>query len=165
MKRLTLVRHGKSSWKDPELADFDRPLNKRGKEDAPEMGRRIAERREHPDLIITSPAKRAVSTVKRIAREIGFPESGVVKDDRLYAAEAQEILVVVREIDDLHGNVVLCGHNPGITDFCNLVSGLSIEAIPTCGVVSIEFPADSWRDVIAGAGIIRYFDCPKRAGE
>jgi phosphohistidine phosphatase len=165
MKRLTLIRHGKSSWKDPELADFDRPLNKRGKDDAPEMGKRIAARRCRPDLIITSPAKRAVSTVKRIAGETGFPESGVVKDERLYGAGAREILRVVQEIDDLYGDVVLCGHNPGLTDFCTLVSDLVIDTIPTCGVVSIDFPGDSWSDVVAGAGILRYFDCPKRVGE
>ena len=78
MKRLLLVRHGKSSWKDPELSDFDRPPNRRGKEDAPAMGRRLAERGWLPALIITSPAKRAVSTMKRIAEEFGFPETGSV---------------------------------------------------------------------------------------
>lgn len=165
MKRLTLVRHGKSSWKDPQLSDFDRPLNRRGKADAPEMGRRIAERGEQYDLILTSPAKRAVSTVKRIAGEIGFPESGIVKDVRLYAAEAREILRVVGEIDDLFANVLLCGHNPGITDFCTLVSDLAIVAIPTCGVVTVEFPGCSWRDVSAGAGTLLYFDSPKRNRE
>jgi phosphohistidine phosphatase len=163
MKRLTLIRHGKSSWKDPDLADFDRPLNSRGKDDAPEMGRRLAARGERPDLIITSPAKRAVSTMRRIVEKIGFPESGILKDVRLYEAGPRDLLRVIREIDDIHGDVVLCGHNPGLTDFCTLVSDLVIDNIPTCGIVSIEFPVDSWSDVAAGGGMVRYFDCPKKA--
>jgi phosphohistidine phosphatase len=101
--------------------------------------------------------------MKRIVEKIGFPESGILKDGRLYEAGPRDLLRVIREIDDIHGDVVLCGHNPGLTDFCTLVSGLVIDNIPTCGVVSIEFPVDSWSDVAAGGGIVRYFDCPKRA--
>jgi phosphohistidine phosphatase len=162
MKRLTIIRHGKSSWEDPDIADFDRPLNRRGKDDAPEMGRRLASRGERPDLIVTSPAKRAVSTMNRIAREIGFTESRILRDCRVYEAGAGELLGIIREIEDIHGYVVLCGHNPGLTELCNLVSNLTIDNLPTCGVVSIEFPVDSWSDVAAGSGVVRYFDFPKR---
>jgi phosphohistidine phosphatase len=163
MKRLTLIRHGKSSWKDPDIADFDRPLNRRGKDDAPEMGRRLAARGERPDLIITSPAKRAVSTINRIAQEIGFTESRILRDCRVYEAGARDLLSIIQEIEDIHGSVVLCGHNPGLTELSNLVSDLDIDNIPTCGIVSIEFPVDSWSDVAAVSGIVRYFDFPKRA--
>jgi phosphohistidine phosphatase len=162
MKTLTLIRHGKSSWKDPDIADFDRPLNSRGKEDAPEMGRRLAARGEKPDLIVTSPAKRAVSTIKKIVQEIGFCESRVLRDSRLYEAGTRELLCIIREMEDFHGYVLLCGHNPGLTDFCNLVSDISLDNLPTCGVVSIEFPVDSWNEVAAGSGRVRYFDFPKK---
>jgi phosphohistidine phosphatase len=165
MKRLMLIRHGKSSWKDPDIVDFDRPLNRRGKGDAPEMGRRLASRGERPDLIVTSPAKRAVSTMNRIAREIGFTESRILRDDRVYEAGGRELLSIIRKFEDMNGYVVLCGHNPGLTDLCNLVSDLTIDNLPTCGVVSIEFPVDSWDDVAAGSGLVRYFDFPKRAFE
>lgn len=162
MKRLILVRHGKSSWKDPELSDFDRPLNHRGKEDAPEMGRRLAEREWLPALITTSPAKRAVSTMKRIAKEIDFPGTGIVKDACVYQASSVKLLAIIREIDDIHGHVLLCGHNPGLTEVCNLVSDRVIDNIPTCGFVCIEFSVDSWSDVAAGSGIVVCFDFPKR---
>jgi len=163
MKVLTLVRHAKSSWKDRELADFDRPLNARGKSDAPLMGRRLAARGRRPDLVLSSPAKRALATLKKIAREVGFSERDIVTDSRAYAADACELLFLVREIDDVHHDVLLCGHNPGLTDFSNLITNRIIDNIPTCGVVSIRFPVDSWREVMPGTGELLYFDYPKRA--
>jgi len=162
MKELTLVRHAKSSWKDRDLADFDRPLNARGKSDAPLMGRRLAARGRRPDLVLSSPAKRALATLKKIAQEVGFSERDIVTDNRAYEADARELLFLVREIDDVHHDVLLCGHNPGLTDFSNLISNCIIDNIPTCGVVSIRFSVDSWRDVMPGSGELLYFDYPKR---
>lgn len=162
MKVLTLVRHAKSSWKDRELADFDRPLNARGKSDAPLMGRRLAARGRRPDLVLSSPAKRAIATLKNIAREVGFSERDIVTDSRAYEADARELLFLVRGIDDVHHDVLLCGHNPGLTDFSNLITNRTIDNIPTCGVVSIRFPVDSWREVMPGSGELLYFDYPKR---
>ena len=162
MKELTLVRHAKSSWKDRDLADFDRLLNARGKSDAPLMGRRLAARGRRPDLVLSSPAKRALATLKKIAQEVGFSERDIVTDNRAYEADARELLFLVREIDDVHHDVLLCGHNPGLTDFSNLISNCIIDNIPTCGVVSIRFPVESWRDVMPGSGELLYFDYPKR---
>ncbi|MRR57350.1 MAG: histidine phosphatase family protein [Deltaproteobacteria bacterium] len=163
MKELTLVRHAKSSWKDRDLADFDRPLNARGKSDAPLMGRRLAARGRRPDLVLSSPAKRALATLKKIAQEVGFSERDIVTDSRAYEAGAHELLSLVRGIDDAHHDVLLCGHNPGLTDFSNLITNRIIDNIPTCGVVSIRFPFDSWREVRPGSGEVLYFDYPKRA--
>jgi phosphohistidine phosphatase len=165
MKRLTLIRHAKSSWKEKGLADFDRPLNARGRSDAPLMGRRLAARGEMPDLVICSPARRAVATMKKIAREAGFPPCRIVEDERMYPADADELLRIVREIADCHDDVVLCGHNPGLTEFSNLVSNHFIDNIPTCGVVAIDFRLDSWKAVVPGSGELRYLDWPKRIGD
>lgn len=162
MKRLTLIRHAKSSWKEQGLADFDRPLNDRGKRDAPLMGRRLAARGRVPDLVICSPARRAVATIKRIAREAGFPSHRIVEDERVYLAGADELHRIVKEIADSHDDVVLCGHNPGLTEFSNLISSQVIDNIPTCGVVSIAFRLDSWMDVVPGSGELLCFDYPKR---
>lgn len=161
MKRLILIRHAKSSWKTQGLSDHDRPLNKRGRNDAPAMGKYLAIRKVRPDLIISSPAKRAVATMKRIAGEIGVPEHKIVRDGRLYETGAQGLLGIVREIDDSRDEVILCGHNPALTDFCNLLSDCRIDNIPTCGVVSIRFSVDSWKDVDPDSGETEYFECPK----
>jgi phosphohistidine phosphatase len=161
MKRLTLIRHAKSSWKDPECADFDRPLAKRGKNDALIMGRRLAERGESPSLILSSPARRALATMKRIADAMGG-EKTIVPEVRLYQADYRDLLGLVGEIEDVHGAVILCGHNPEFTDFCNFVADSRIEKIPTCGVVSLDFSVDSWKEIGRSIGRIRYCDWPKK---
>lgn len=110
MKTLVLVRHAKSSWKDPGLADRDRPLNPRGRRDAPEMGRRLAARGT-PDRIVTSPALRAATTAAVIAEAVGYPEREIVEDERLYGAGSEEILEVIRGIEDRFERVFLLGQH------------------------------------------------------
>jgi phosphohistidine phosphatase len=162
LKTLVLVRHAKSSWKDPELTDRDRPLNPRGRRDAPEMGRRLVSREAAPDLIVTSPAVRAATTARVIADAVGYPEEGIVEDERLYGASSSEILDVIREIGDRFDRVFLFGHNPGLTDLVNDLSPEPIENVPTCGVVEFRIESGSWggvgRDTVARAD----FDYPKR---
>ena len=144
MKTLTLVRHAKSSWKDASLADRDRPLNKRGKNDAPDMGRRIAAAGIRPSLIVSSPAVRAWSTAKIIADEIGYPREFLQRDSALYLASVNGILDVIVSQDAGFNNLMLVGHNPGFTDFANyLVPGLT-NNMPTAGVVSVELDTDDW---------------------
>ncbi len=144
MKTLTLVRHAKSSWKDTSLADRDRPLNKRGKRDAPEMGRRIAAAGIRPSLIVSSPAVRAWTTAKIIAKAIGYPREFLQRDAALYLASVDGILDVIVSQDAGFNNLMLVGHNPGFTDFANyLVPGLT-DNMPTAGVVSVELDTDDW---------------------
>lgn len=144
MKTLTLVRHAKSSWKDTSLTDRDRPLNKRGKRDAPEMGRRIAAAGIRPSLIVSSPAVRAWTTAKVIANAIGYPREFLQRDNTLYLASVNGILDVIASQDVGFNNLMLVGHNPGFTDFANyLVPGLT-NNLPTSGVVSVELDTDEW---------------------
>ena len=144
MKTLTLVRHAKSSWKDTSLADRDRPLNKRGKRDAPEMGRRIVAAGIRPSLIVSSPAVRAWTTAKVIANAIGYPREFLQRDNTLYLASVNGILDVIASQDVGFNNLMLVGHNPGFTDFANyLVPGLT-NNLPTSGVVSVELDTDEW---------------------
>lgn len=145
MKTLTLVRHAKSSWKDSSLADRDRPLNKRGERDAPEMGRRIAAAGVRPSLIVSSPAVRAWTTARIIADEIGYPREFLQRDQRLYLASVNAILDVIVAQDNGFNNLMIVGHNPGFTDFANyLVPGLT-NNLPTAGVVSVQLDTDDWR--------------------
>ena len=125
MKRtLFLVRHAKSSWDDVALPDEERPLADRGKRDAPMMGKRLAKRQVKPDLILSSPARRALSTAEIIAKELNFRAEDIVVDERLYATEADMLLGVIGELSDKLTCVMLFGHNP---EFADLAQRLSNE--------------------------------------
>jgi len=164
MKRLFLCRHAKSSWKDTSLADIDRPLNKRGRKNAPEMGRRLAARDVKPDLILSSPARRALKTARLIARELGIDKSAIVVIDALYDSFPVRLLQVVREMEGCHEAVMLVGHNPEMTMLANILGDLDIENVPTCGIVALDFTVESWRQVDEGNGILVFFDYPKMEG-
>lgn len=162
MKTLYLVRHAKSSWDYPELDDIDRPLSKRGKRNAPEMGKRLAAQNILPQQLITSPAKRALATARKIADEIGFPREAIGLEEKLYLASVEDIVEVIQKADDAAGSLMLFGHNPGFTDTANRLCGSDIYNIPTCGVVGIQFDADSWAGVAEGEGRFLFFDFPKK---
>lgn len=162
MKTLTLIRHAKSSWKYPELSDFDRPLNKRGKKNAPYMGARLAEQNISPDRILTSPAARALATAKMIAKAIKYPSKELIADQRVYLSSARELLNVLRDVEDSCKEVFLIGHNPSLTDLANDLTGESIENIPTTGMVRIQFDFDTWDQVAEGSGKLVLFDYPKK---
>ena len=162
MKTLTIVRHAKSSWEFPELADFDRPLNKRGKNDAPAMGQRLAAKDISPDLIVTSPAKRALKTSKVVAAEIGYSKKKLVTEERVYMADVVELMSVLHKIDNSYKDVFLVGHNPGMTDLVNDLIDESIINVPTCGVVRAKFNIKTWKALKKGTGKLEFFDFPKK---
>ena len=160
--RLTLVRHAKSSRDDMSLEDFLRPLNDRGKRDAPEIGRRLRESGVQPDLIVSSPAKRAIKTAKMIACEIDFPEADILEAEEIYEAEAGELLKLLQGLPAEKRDVLLVGHNPGVTDFANLFLQTGIDNMPTCGVVRLAFDAQHWRDIFPQRASLLVFDFPKK---
>lgn len=162
MKYFTLLRHAKSSWDDPGLADHDRPLNQRGKRDAPRMGARLLQRKERPSLILTSTAARARATARLVADALGYPREFLQSDKRLYHADPRGILAVVAEQDDNFAHIVVVGHNPGFTDLANqLIPDWRIDNVPTAGVVAIELPIDHWADTPTAHGRLRFYDFPK----
>ena len=163
MKTLTIVRHAKSSWRDSGLPDKKRPLNSRGKRDAPEMGRRIQEHGIRPSLIVSSPATRAWTTAKVIAQAINYPREFLQKEDRLYLASLDEILDIVVAQDNGFNNLMVVGHNPGLTDFVNfLVPGLT-NNLPTAGVVSVKIDQDDWSLYERPATELLVHDWPKKS--
>ena len=163
MKTLYVVRHAKSSWDDPDKPDFDRSLNERGKRDAPRMGKRLKEKDVHPDLMLSSPAWRALSTCKRIAKVLEYSKEKIKTDSKLYHAEDDEILLVVQGVKDKFNTVMIFGHNPGLTDFVNSLMSeeQSIENIPTGGVVAFQLNIESWSQLTWGIGKVLFFDYPK----
>jgi len=144
MKILTLVRHAKSSWKDTSLRDRERPLNKRGQRDAPIMGKRLHEHGVRPSLIVSSPAKRALTTAKIIAKELSYPLEFLQRDDNLYLASVDRILDVIVSQDEGFNSLMIVGHNPGFTDFANFLSPGLTHNLPTAGVVSVSIDQDHW---------------------
>lgn len=162
MKTLYIVRHAKSSWENLELADFDRPLNERGKRDAPRMGARL--KTSHTILIdrmISSPARRAKSTCKRIAEALSIGKDKIVMMEELYHADEETLLEVVNGLKEKDTSVMIFGHNPGLTDFVNALCDTTIENIPTCGVVACELSIDSWSEARWGCATKLFFDFPK----
>ena len=162
MLQLTLIRHAKSSWDNPALSDFDRPLNKRGMKNAPLMGKIINKRGLAFEQIVTSPALRAITTAHLIAGKTRFPEEDIEQRQELYGASVHALLNCVQSLDKQYKRIALVAHNPGLTDFCNHLSGESIANLPTCAVAVIEFDLDDWRAVDQDMGRLVLYEYPRK---
>jgi phosphohistidine phosphatase len=165
MKKLYLVRHAKSSWDNIEMDDFDRPLNDRGQKDAPHMAKLLKHRDVVPDRMITSPANRALSTCHAFAKVFDFDKKKIITEKRLYHASQETILKVLGSLPehkDKEDVVFLFGHNPGITEFANELLNVSIDNIPTCGIVEVTLDIEKWKDISFGCGKMDSFDYPKK---
>jgi phosphohistidine phosphatase len=165
MKQLILLRHAKSSWKNPSLTDFARPLNKRGRQNAPLMGRRLAARNCQPQRMLCSPAKRAAKTARLVAAELGYDKRRIDYEPRIYEADAVTLLELVRSLDEAFSDVVLVGHNPGLTDLANLLADAGIDNIVTSGAVGILFPVNTWQEIDIRSGTLQFYDSPKMNAE
>lgn len=162
LKRITLLRHAKSSWKNPELNDFERPLNKRGQRDAPLMGRYLADRGVRFDLLLVSPATRARMTAEAIAEQLKIDRDRLIFNQHIYQATLSELVALLQTIADDRQNVLLIGHNPGITDLANFLVDGRLENIPTSGVFSVELQVQSWKQLDQSAARLLFYDYPKR---
>lgn len=160
MKNLILIRHAKSSWKNTSLDDFDRPLNKRGKQDAPIMADRLLKRGINMDYIISSPAKRAADTAKIFAGVLSYNSEITLTDD-LYEASQNQILEVIKRIDYKYQNILIVCHNPGLTNLVNYLSDDFIDNVPTTGMFGVSIDCD-WKDISKKYSSIIFFDYPKK---
>jgi len=162
MKTLFLLRHAKSSWADPDLKDFERPLSSRGAQDVPLMAERFLSRHAGVDSIVCSPATRTKSTAKALAKLINYPTDEIVSNPELYFAGAPMFLKAVRLVDDECDSAMLIGHNPAITDFVNEMAGCDINNIPNCGLVELSLPIDHWADAVMGGATLVGFEYPNK---
>lgn len=162
MKTLYLVRHAKSSWKDLSLEDIERPLNKRGKKDAPRMGAYLKSKDVDPDLIISSPAKRAYTTAKLIAKELDYEADGIVKNKKLYVFDysGKDVMEVLSKVNNKHDVVMIFGHNP---TFSHLSSSFTDEEVdmPTCGAACFQFDTDKWKEIEDSDAELVFYVYPK----
>ncbi len=160
MKKIYLIRHAKSSWNHANLDDFDRPLNERGKTDAPVMAAVLRDKGARLDAMICSPAKRALTTARVFAEVLGLRDSVFSTNHALYLPTTHQILEVVNGLDDQWESVALVGHNPGFSDFLDYLTGSGID-MPTCAVACIGLDLESWNEVSASAGKLEYLEYPK----
>ncbi len=145
MKMLLILRHAKSSWKNPGLADHNRPLNKRGKRDAPRVGRLLRDKNLTPDLILSSTAKRALDTAEAAAESSGY-EGEIEPRPELYMADPEAYLRALRSVSDDYQCVMVIGHNPGLEELVETLTSAA-EAMPTAALAQVELPIKRWRDL------------------
>lgn len=163
MKLLILLRHAKSDWGTEELADFDRPLNERGKQDAPRMARYLKDSRIIPQRIVSSPARRARKTASFMAQGIAGDDSVLSFVSNIYAASVDTLLDVIRDFDNDIECYMLVGHNPGLTLLANhLIKNPDqhLDNIPTTGVVVLQLNVSDWHSIDASQAELAEFITP-----
>ena len=162
MKALYLMRHAKSSWSFDDLTDRERPLNDRGRDDAPRIGQALAKRDIKLDLMVSSPAVRALSTAVLVARELDYPHDKIKVEPTIYEADLDTLLAVVHALPDEANSVLLTGHNPTITDVANYLSPSPLSSeMPTAGIICLHFQAEHWAEVKQTNAEFYFFDCPR----
>ena len=162
MKILYLARHAKSSWKYPQLDDFERPLNKRGHKNAPFMGGVLKKRGVLPDLILSSPANRAAMTARIIAAEIDYPLEGVIYAESMYGAGERGMIGIIKQMGDEISKLMLVGHNPGMTSLANAMGNDPVSNIPTSGIYCVHLEISSWEMIRDRCGKTEFFEYPKK---
>ncbi len=165
MKKLIIIRHAKSSWDNPTLKDYERPLNKRGLRDAPFMAEVLKSHGISPDLMITSPAVRALSTAQIFAQKFDYDANEIIQEKSLYLGDIEEIIHSTFLIGEHMNEVLIFGHNPGITYFANVVCEANIENVPTSGALIIESNSPTWEDTDISKLELKHFLYPKMSLE
>jgi len=163
MKTLLLIRHAKSSWNDSSLTDFERPLNERGKHDAPAMAKKIHDRKVEIDLFVSSPAKKAKKTAEFFMTEYDVKEKNLLLIPTLYEASIKNFYNAIEDLQDKKNVVALFAHNPGITDFINSLECYPLYEMPTCGVFAIKIKTKNWSDFKSSEKEFLFFDYPKNS--
>ena len=162
MKKLTLIRHAKSSWKDPELADFDRPLNKRGKRDLPHMADRVHHFELKPDLVLSSGAKRAITTAKAVVARLELDTEQLQVIPELYEACSETLQLILQNLPEEITHVMLVGHNPGLEMLAYHLTQSFTAKLPTAAVLSMHLSITQWEELAEGCATEVLFDYPKQ---
>lgn len=165
MKYIFLIRHAKSSWSDPALDDFDRPLNKRGKRDGPDMAIRLTEKKIYPDLILSSSAKRAKKTAQYFAKESSYKKENIIFYDQLYLGSLHSYLAVLGENIEKANTLFLVGHNFTITDLAEHLTQHYFDNLPTAAVVGVEFQSSASFLTDPRTGRLFLYDFPKNRND
>ncbi len=161
MQRLALIRHAKSDWSNPDLTDFDRPLNNRGKKAAPLMGHYLAENRFVPDCLISSPAKRARKTARLIADEIDIDKSAISYQQQIYHAKVTDLITLVKDFSGCAAPALI-GHNPAISELGQWLCPAAPGWLKTCAVLILDLAIEDWSELHPACGTIVVYTYPKQ---
>ena len=162
MKTIYLLRHAKSSWANPKLDDFERPLNNRGHYDAPLMGNLLEKLNIFPDLIISSPAIRAAMTARIVAEAINYPLQKIEYNELIYEAGESKLLDLIYGLDNNINKLMLVGHNPAFTYFSHYLADHDVNNIPTCGLFVAELDIKDWNKLKRKCGKVILYEYPKK---
>ncbi len=160
---LTLLRHAKSSWKDPTLTDMERPLNKRGRRDATAMAVTLKEHGASFKMIYASPARRTRETITRMLLALPAQDAQLIFDERFYSFERDQLLQAIRQLDGKPNDVMIVGHNPAMHDTLRWLTGKVIEIFPTCAAAQLSLDLPSWSKIGKGSAQLRWLLLPKSA--
>jgi len=163
MKTILLIRHAKSSWDNTVQKDFDRPLNERGLKDAPAMAKRLLEKNVQIDALISSPAKRAITTCMLFAEVYSIKPKDIITYNDLYNAQPPTFLKAIKAANDTFNTIAIFAHNPGVTDFANRLTDTRIDDMPTCAIFAIQADIEQWKDFEKAKRQFLFFDYPKNA--
>ncbi len=161
MKTLLIIRHAKSSWDNTDQSDIERPLNDRGKRDAPDMAKRLVQRGISIDRFVSSPAKRARQTAEYFVEEFDRKAKDIVFIPSLYHAAPETFQSIVADLDDKDDTVAIFSHNPGITSFVNMLTTARLDNMPTCAVFAVKANTEHWKDLASSSPELLFFDYPK----
>lgn len=159
MKTLYIFRHAKSSWDNPNLADFDRPLNERGIKSVPVMGEMMLKNNFQPVIILSSPAVRAKETTNLLKSYANW-QTKIAFDERIYEASPQTLLNVISEINEAMESAMIVGHNPGLEGLIKTLTG-ECEPLPTAALAVIDLKTENWGEIINQGGSLREIIRPK----
>lgn len=162
MKTLCLIRHAKSSWNHPEISDFDRPLELRGEEDAAIVGKWLHKQTFKPDIILSSPANRAINTTKILATQLNYDTDKIITEPSIYEASVEDLLAVIKDVDNKYNTLLLVGHNPGLTWLANYLAEDHMVNLHTCGVYCITFETNKWAEITEADSKHVFSDEPKQ---
>lgn len=161
-KILYIVRHAKSLWDDDDIDDIDRPIKAKGIRKAYETAGELKKNRQIPEIIISSPAIRALHTALIFARVLEIPTGKIEINDMLYSASANLIINLVRNLNDKHHSAMIFGHNPEFTEIANYFIKPPVDNIPTSGVVELRFIAAEWKTIDRGNLEGQFFFFPNK---
>ncbi|MFE8071612.1 histidine phosphatase family protein [Marinobacteraceae bacterium S3BR75-40.1] len=161
MKTLYVLRHAKSAWKDPDLADIDRPLSARGDRQLASMGAALSALQLPIECVLSSPARRARDTILALANQL--PPGRIPWEEKqgLYMADWQALLRLVHGLANQYDHALLCAHNPGLTDFIGRLSDTTLANLPTCGLAAIRFKVECWKQCGDEPGKLQLLLTPK----
>jgi len=161
MKQLTIVRHAKAGWGDATLSDFQRPLNERGLKDSVTMAQRLLAQGLVPQCLVTSPALRALTTAQQFAETLSLASSAFTTDKNIYEASNDRLHDVVWGLDDRYDDIMLVGHNPGLSDLVRSLVSAGIDELSTCEIIVVQFDCEQWHEIGPGSGRISFNDLPR----